>query len=232
MTLSKLLKDKINIPSIESADAKFQELKEQFIEMGQLKSDFDIEKFTVRKEGTMVAHNFHFLMRQYVLAQYEMRRMLLEKEEKLRTIVDINAQTSDKVKVELPDGATVTKYKDLYLKQLENELDLLDVTVTNKVCMCLRFEEMRKKLIELNGGESPTNEQYQKEEPQYWKEFLTNRAKEQISERQTGVSAGIWESIRQLEEKSVINDSFKVQMLNDKGILDFDALRANQGLIE
>ena len=41
------------------------ELQDQFIEMGQLKSDFDVEKFTVRKEGNFLAHNFHFLMRQY-----------------------------------------------------------------------------------------------------------------------------------------------------------------------
>ena len=63
------------------------ELQEQFIEMGQLKSDFDVEKFTVKKEGNFLCHNFHFLMRQYSLTVTEMRRMLLEREEKRRTAV-------------------------------------------------------------------------------------------------------------------------------------------------
>ena len=55
---------KQGIPSIEYLDNKYNELKKQFLEMSQLKSDFDIEKFTVKKEGHFIAHNFHFLMRQ------------------------------------------------------------------------------------------------------------------------------------------------------------------------
>ena len=59
--------DLIKKISLKYIDKQFNELKEQFIEMGQLKSNFDIEKFTVKKEGGFIAHNFHFLMRQYLL---------------------------------------------------------------------------------------------------------------------------------------------------------------------
>jgi hypothetical protein len=221
MTLIDDLKNKMKIPSIEYADEKFNELKEQFIEMGQLKSDFDIEKFTVRKEGKFIAHNFHFLMRQYHLALYEMRRMLIDKEEKLRLISQVEQRIKDGEKeiiIKTAEGE-IPKFTDLYSKQLHNELDLLEITMTNKIVMCARFEEMRNKLIEINGGVAPTNEQYQKEEPMYWKQFLENKAKEQASERATGISAGIWESIRMLEEEPVINQEFKVKILDESGVL-------------
>ena len=54
--------------------------------MGQLKSDFDVEKFTVRKEGNFLAHNFHFLMRQYSITLTELRRMILNREEMSRYV--------------------------------------------------------------------------------------------------------------------------------------------------
>ena len=70
----------------QNIDDLLEELQQHFIEMGQLKSDFDIEKFTVRKEGNFLAHNFHFLMRQYSLTLTELRRMLLDREEQRRYI--------------------------------------------------------------------------------------------------------------------------------------------------
>ena len=78
-----------------------EELQRQFIEMGQLKSDFDIEKFTVKKEGNFLAHNFHFLMRQYSLTLTELRRMLLEREEHRRYV--------EKYQKLLNEGVEITK---------------------------------------------------------------------------------------------------------------------------
>lgn len=207
MKINDLLKE-IGIPSLESANYKFNELKEQFIEMGQLKSDFDIEKYTVMKQGKFIAHQFHFLMRQYVFAQSEMRRMLIEKERKQRKI--------KKLKKEQPEDY------DLDIMNLENELDLLDVTMVNKIMMCLRFEQARKQIIKNNNGKVPTNEDHQKEEPEYWKWFIQQKAKEQLSQAKTGIHEGTWEVIRQLQEDALINPSYKLNLLNDEGILLLD----------
>lgn len=215
MSLSEFIKQKTNIPSIKYADDKFNELKEQFIEMGQLKSDFDIEKFTVMKQGNFIAHQFHFLMRQYSLALYEMRRMLLDKDVLLRKIEKFSKLKDQEITIE--EGKI--DYADIYTKKLSNELDLLEVSVTNKIAMCIRFEEMRLELIKKNGGKAPTNEDHQKEEPQYWKWFIEQKAKEQLKASTTGISEGTWETVRMLEEPAVLNKEYQVKMLSETGSL-------------
>ena len=39
------------------------EAHDDMLEMAQLKSDFDADKFTRAKEGPFIAHQFHFVMR-------------------------------------------------------------------------------------------------------------------------------------------------------------------------
>jgi len=183
-------------------NAKFQELKSEFIEMGRLKSDFDIEKFTVKKEGNFIAHNYHFLMRQYSLAMYEAKRMYLDKEEKLREIEKLNKEKKENY--------------DIEIMRRENEIDLLDLSLRNKTGMMDKFEECRIKLIELNDGKI-TDEQFQAEEPEYWKWYLSKKAIDQGRERTTGISQGVWENIHYLEEPALLNEDFQVDMLGSSG---------------
>lgn len=227
MTIKKTLEN-LGITTFEYTNKKFQELKEQFLEMSQLKSNFDIEKFTVKKEGNFIAHNFHFLMRQYSLTLGELRRMLIEKEEKQRKIDECNElieKGEKKILVYTREGK-IEKYIDLYRDQLLNQLDLQEIGIADKAMRIIGFETCRLKLIELNGGKSPTNEQYQKEEPQYWKWFLEKKALYQLTQAKTGISEGIWENINYLEEKSLINPEFQVKML-ENGQLNFDKIIEN-----
>lgn len=201
MTSIEIIKER----ALKHADEKYNELKSQFIEMGQLKSNFDIEKFTIKKEGNFIAHNFHFLMRQYSLAMSELRRMMIEKEEKQRNIEHWKAQGTERT----AEG----KYPDLEIKRLVNEIDLLDITMTNKACMCDYMEECRKRIIEINGGEI-TNEQYQAEVPHYWEWFTKKQMLHQLMERKTGISEGTYELIDHLEEKPLINTEFQRRIQN------------------
>lgn len=212
---------KFKIPSFEYANKQFQELKDQFIEMAQIKSDFDIEKFTVKKEGNFIAHNFHFLMRQYSLTLNELRKFLIEVQEIKRKIKEYEKKSTEKIIVY--QGANeVEKYADLYVDELYNRLDMLDLLIADKSIRCDRFEKMRKKLIELNGGDI-TNEQYQAEEPEYWKWFLQKKALAQMTQRNTGIHEGIIENIHYLEETPLINPEFQVKMRGKNGNpLDFD----------
>lgn len=203
----------------EHNNKKFNELKDQFIEMSQLKSNFDIEKFTVKKEGNFIAHNFHFLMRQYSLALSELRRMTIEKEEKERMILEnqeLLKNGEKKILVYERDGQQ-EKYIDLYIKQLINRIDMLDLGIVNKAMMVKNFEACRLKLIKLNGGTYPTNEEYQAENPKYWKWFLSKKAINQRKQAKTGVHEGVWENIDYLEEPALINKAYQVSMLNETG---------------
>ena len=213
--------EKHGIPSIEYPEKKYNELKEQFLEMAQLKSDFDMEKFTVKKEGHFIAHNFHFLMRQYSLALSELRRMNIDKREKLRIIESLKSKD---VSIITLNGET--KYVDLEIERLKNEIDMLDLNLTNKLIMCDRFEKLREKLIELNGGTAPTNKEYQAEEPAYWKWYLQRKALWQHQERVSGISEGVWENIEHLEQPAVINKKFQIMMTDKKGLFQLD--QANQ----
>lgn len=213
--------EKHGIPSIEYPEKKYNELKEQFLEMAQLKSDFDMEKFTIKKEGHFIAHNFHFLMRQYSLALSELRRMNIDKREKLRIIESLKSKD---VSIITLNGET--KYVDLEIERLKNEIDMLDLNLTNKLIMCDRFEKLRVKLIELNGGTAPTNKEYQTEEPEYWKWYLQRKALWQHQERVSGISEGVWENIEHLEQPAVINKKFQIMMTDKKGLFQLD--QANQ----
>ena len=202
-----------------------EKIKEQFIEMGQLKSEFDIEKFTIKKEGNFIAHNFHFLLRQYHLALYEARRMLLDKEEKLRKLNEYEAKQKkgEPTVFIIGEHGKEEKYIDIEIRRIKNEIDLLEITMTNKICMVDYFEKCRNALIRLNGGKAPTNKQYQAEEPAYWKWFLQKKMLNQFKQKAAGISEGIWDAIDQIEELSVINKEYQ---LNIGSRFDYQAVEA------
>jgi len=206
--------ERIKETSFKCVDSKMNELKEQFMEMGQLKSEFDIEKFTVKKEGNFLAHNFHFLMRQYSLALQELCRMLLDKEELTRQLKEYQEMLDKGIKTVDEDSeyGRVKRYVDIEIHRRENKINALDISLVNKACMIDYFEICRLKLIELNGGSPPTNAQYQREEPEYWRWFLLKKALNQHKQTQSGISEGVWESIDFLEELPVLNNDYQVEI--------------------
>jgi hypothetical protein len=201
------------------AEDKFQELKDQFIEMAQLKSNFDIEKFTVKSRGGFLAHEFHFLMRQYSLALHELRRLYLDIEEASRRIEeyrDIIKKGQAKIEINTEHGKQ-DKYVDIEIERQKNQIDLQSLSLKNKLEMCKGFEKCRLHLIEKNGGNPPTNKQYQEEEPEYWKWFLKRAARGQARQRATGIQEGVWLNIEHLEQPALITEEFQVPVLDDSG---------------
>ena len=224
----------------QTSEELLDELQDQFIEMGQLKSDFDIEKFTIKKEGNFLCHNFHFLMRQYSITLTELRRMLLEREEKRRTaekyqkLMD-DGETLVPVLREHASGAeefygTEDVWLDLEQASLWNQIRSLEVTMTNKIAMVRKFEECRKVLIKQNGGKPFTNADYQQEVPIYWKWFFERLVLWQIKSHATGIPKATWENIDLLERPALINPAFQVKMLNDDGMFDMKQLELDSEL--
>jgi len=212
----------------ENIDEKYKELKSQFLDMAQLKSEFDMEKFTVMSQGNFIAHNFHFLMRQYSLTLYEAKRIVIDIEEKNRRIKecnDIQEKGGQKI-LTWTDKGQENKYVDIEIERAKNEKELLDMSFVNKYKRCEYFEKLRLKLIELNNGEIPTNEQYQKEEPGYWEWFLKRKAVNQARARQTGVNEGVWDNIDNLEMPALLNEEYQIEMLNEFCQLDLAKVTA------
>lgn len=221
----------MELTTYKQAKNKYQELKKQFIEMAQLKSNFDIEKFTVKSRSNFIAHNFHFLMRQYSLALYELRRILIdieEKDRKIKEYQELQGKGRPKVKIFTKNGQE-EKYVDLEIEKLRNEIDLQELSLKNKYEMCTQFEEARQKLIEMNGNKPITNEQYQAEEPEYWKWYLKRKAITQSRQRVTGINEGVWENIEHLEQPALMNPDFQVMVLDGRGNLNLtDANTENE----
>jgi len=202
--------DKIKQQSYEGSNKKFNELKKSFLEMSQIKSEFDMEKLTGKKNGNFVAHNYHFLIRQYSLTLGEVRRMYLDKEEKIRQIEDLKKMETERFN----DETGNVKYVDIEINRLENQIDQLELDIANKAYRCDYYEKLRLKLIEINNNKEPTNEEYQKEEPDYIKWALEKEMYHDLVSRQTGLRIGVLDNIEMLEDKPLLNNNF--QRLIDK----------------
>jgi len=209
----------LGVLDFKQTDSKLDEVWRDVLEMGQLKSNFDMEKFTVAREGPFRAHQFHFLMRQYGLALTELAKFQLDKEEKLREIGELQNQSAHKV-----DG----KYVDIELRRKQNEIKTIEMSIVSKASMVIYFEQLRRQLKKQNGQDF-TNEQYQEEMPGYWKWFLENKAKEQIAQGCTGIHEGVWENIRFMEAPAPLNPEFQVKMLNSKGVLELSSIPVEDG---
>jgi len=212
----------MNELTIKKVDTKREELYEQIIDMAQLKSDFDAEKFTAMKKGPYVAHQFHMIMRQYSLALYEGKRCLIDREKNNRKILALQKAIESNTVV-MKDGDEVAK--DLQILELENGNYMLELTLKNQLAKINNFEKIRLALIEKNGGKAPTNEQYQKEEPDFWRWELSRQALDEVRQRNTGITKGVFEAIQQIEATPVIDSNFQRQILRD-GQVDVALLAA------
>jgi len=194
---------KLGVLDATEVESKLSEVWNDAKEMGQLKSNFDMEKFTTMKEGPFPAHQFHFLMRQYSLSLVELKRRILDKKERQRKIEDIKSGS-------LEEGT----YPDIEIERHKAEIMQLELQIISKASKCAYFEKLRQHLIKKNGGTSPTNEQYQAEMPEYWKWFLQRKALWQYKQRLSGISEGVWENIDYLEEQALLEPSYEVPVLN------------------
>jgi len=217
----------MDLQTLKGLSELWEDIKDDSYEMCQLKSDFDIEKYTCMTRGPFIAHVFHFLMRQYYLTVGENTRHVIDCEEMRREITRLKTKPG-KVKCLLgwlgiidlqmvktrADDVMMRRSKDLEIIRLENDIEQKMSSIVDRAFRMKKYEELRKKCIEINGGPI-TNEQYQAEEPEYWKFFLQRKALWQHKERQTGISQGVWENIDNLEQKALCNEKFQVKMLDD-----------------
>lgn len=210
------------------------EVKSDHLEMSQLKSDFDCDKFTAATKGPFIAHQFHFIMRQYTLTLGELNRMLVEREyihRKVFLLASVDepcnhVSCNEKIDKEEGNGELISwvdettnqiLYKDLELRKLQGQLFTLESSIVNKQSMIRNFDKIRKILIEKNGGPI-TNEQYQKEEPEYWAWYLMRLAKLEIESSRSGISTGVLKNVDHLAMDSNIDPSHQINLPTHKNI--------------
>lgn len=69
------------------------------------------------------------------------------------------------------------------------------------------FDKLISRLIELNGGELITREQYNNDQPDYWERRLANQSLDDLLSARTGVNAGNIRSMRRASAPTVLTDN-------------------------
>jgi hypothetical protein len=68
------------------------------------------------------------------------------------------------------------------------------------------FDKLIKRLIEMNGGQLITKEQYDADQPEYWERRLANQSLDDLLAARTGVNAGNIRSMRRASAPTVLPD--------------------------
>ena len=68
------------------------------------------------------------------------------------------------------------------------------------------FDKLIERLIEMNGGELVTKEQFDEDQPEYWERRLANQSLDDLLAARTGVNAGNIRSMRRASAPTVLPD--------------------------
>lgn len=187
--------ERVQTLSVESVNQWYETIRNDALEMARLKSGFDVKYFTVESVGPFPAHQFHMLMRQQSLAMLELKRLLIDRESLSRDIYQYeNSREEERIGF----------YPDLEIEKAKNEIDSLELSIRNKLAMVEAFEGFRQKLIKEHGDEQFTDEEYQNEEPLYWKWKFQKMVNHYQLQNATGVPEGLWNNIDMAGEQSMI----------------------------
>lgn len=196
-----------------SAKALYAQIEAECLEMGQLKSQFDIEQFTINSQGPFPAHQYHFLMRQYSLALLELRRLYNDRERltERRRMWQCGLLAADFEKSLFPSNE---------IEECDIQIAMLDLSIVNKRSMCEHFEKCRRALVEQHGKEF-TNEEYQAEEPSYWLSQFNNMARSYQLQQMTGVPEGVWKSIAMANAEPLLTKEYRLGLpVKAKEVID------------
>lgn len=206
---------------LEKARTLREELHQEALEMSQIKTTFDAEKFTFGKEGEFPASRYHMLIRQYRFAVEEKERMLLEAE-KIRR----NRELLIKEQTRRRDGTDYTtsspntrrrlgnkEHLDIEIYQAESRLRSLEIDIQSKIFMIGDLEKLRQKAIADN-GKPFTNEQFQAEQPAYYQWFIAKKILFDLQYYSTGVTPGVLEVHEMAAREPVLEGSkMKIESL-------------------
>jgi len=206
---------RVNGSTLRDLFAAWERLMPEFREMGQIKTNFDSEKFTAGKEGRFIACQFHMLMRQYRLYMQQTIEWMIEYEELKRKREFIKKEfafrrgegeystSAGAMKLELRG----MEHLDLEDLRCQNQMQGREIDIWGRLQVMQHFEKLRIEIIRQNDGKVPTNEEFQAEQPEYYHWFLQSDIFKEILERNTGIRCGTTESALQSARKPILPGS-------------------------
>lgn len=150
-------------------------LSDQFDEFAQRKSDFQIEKFIACSDSTIPSHQHRHVLTQMRVALTELKRRIIERARQSRIKKKANERKYDDY--------------DLDIASAETEIESLTYDIDSKLIEVNKYAEILDHL-EKEHGKPFTNEEYQADEPEYWRRRFARQIHDSVIDRETGCGQG------------------------------------------
>lgn len=185
----------MNEITIDNHETYREKLKDQFKEFAQRKSDFQIEKFIACSDSTIPSHQYRHVLSQMRVALTELKRRIIDRERQIRT----------------RDRAVEHKYKDsdLDVASAETEIESLTYDIDSKLIEVNRYAEILEHL-EKKHGKPFTNEEYQADEPEYWRRRFARQLHDSVVDRETGCGPGNLVAMREAYYPAILPGSINI----------------------
>ena len=165
----------MNEITIDNHETYHDKLKGQFHEFAQRKSDFQIEKFVACSDSTIPSHQYRHTLAQMRVALTELKRRIIDRERRMRARNRAEEQRHEDW--------------DLDVAAAETEIESLTYDIDSKLIEVNQYARILEHL-EAEHGKPFTNEEYQANEPEYWRRRFARQLYDSIIDRQTGCGQG------------------------------------------
>lgn len=185
----------MNEININNHEAYRKRLSEQFSEFAQRKSDFQIEKFIACSDSTIPSHQYRHVLTQMRVALTELKRRIIERERQSRIKKKANERKYDNY--------------DLDIASAETEIESLTYDIDSKLIEVNKYAEILDHL-EKKHGKPFTNEEYQEDEPEYWRRRFARQLHDSVVDRETGCGQGNLVAMREACYEPILPTSMNV----------------------
>ena len=186
----------MNEITIDNHESYHEKLKSQFSEFAQRKSDFQIEKFVACSDSTIPSHIYRHTLVQMRVALTELKRRIIDRERHIRTRDRAEDQFDH-----APD-----KDFDLDVAAAETEIESLTYDIDSKLIEINLYARILEHL-EDDHGKPFTNEEFQADEPEYWRQRFARQVYDSMIDRQTGCGQGNMVAMREACYPTILPDS-------------------------
>jgi hypothetical protein len=176
-------------------------------ELAQGRSDFQIEKFIIHDNFTLPSAFKSALINRRSVAEGLLQQIIEAK----RVAREFHYKWDGKDKTQpiwwkTRDGGEELCWYDIDEFHFHRMLEGLNRGFKSSVEELECFDKLINRLVELNGGQLVSREQYNADQPNYWERRLANQSLDDLLAAKTGVNAGNIRSMRRASAPTVLTD--------------------------
>jgi hypothetical protein len=177
------------------------------VELAQGRSNFQIEKFIIHDNFTVPSAFKGAIINRKSVAE----NLLLGIQEAKKAAREFHYKWDGKDKTQpiwwkTPRGGEELCWYDLDEFNFHRLINGLNQGFQAQVDELEFFDKLIERLIEMNGGEVVSREQFDEDQPEYWERRLANQSLDDLLAARTGVNAGNIRSMRRASAPTVLPD--------------------------